>query len=103
GWAPATHGHLSPGPSWNGPRRPDPAPAGGARTPQPRLTSSVSGRITSPPWIGLLDHPQIHERLGLADPFDGAQSLRQEAQERFVGLADGLDQQAVRPRRDHAL
>ena len=31
------------------------------------------------PLVGLLDHPQVDERLGVADAVDGPQTLRQEA------------------------
>src|SRR5262245_36033527 len=54
-----------------------------------------------PPLVRLLDHPQVDEGLGLSDALDRSEALGQEAQQRLVVLADGLDQQVVRARSDH--
>ena len=49
--------------------------------------------------VGLLDQPQVDERLRLAHAVDGPESVGQEGQQRLVVLADGLDEQVVRARR----
>src|SRR5215207_147722 len=49
------------------------------------LGSGTAGEcLAGPPLVGLLDHPQIHEGLGLAHALDGAQLLGQEAQQCLV-------------------
>src|SRR6186997_935482 len=56
--------------------------------------------LARPVLVGLLDQPQVHEGLGLADTIDGTEPVGQEPEERLVVLADGLDEQVVGPGRD---
>src|SRR5215210_3874767 len=62
--------------------------------------AGVSEGSASAPLVGLLDHPQVHEGLRLADAVDGAQLLGQELEERLVVLADDLDEEVERPGSD---
>ena len=57
-----------------------------SRSTRPRLrhargAGSVrrSTRSARPVLVGLLDEPQVHERLGVADAVDGAEAVREEA------------------------
>ena len=68
--------------------------------PATRLRSTSRSSLAGAPLVGLLHHPQVDERFGVPNAVDGPQTLRQEPEQALVVLADGLDEDVVRPGRD---
>src|SRR5512135_841770 len=52
--------------------------------------------LAGPPLVGLLEHPQVDERLSLANAVDRAEPVDDEEQQGVVVHAQGLDEDIVR-------
>src|SRR2546422_361881 len=63
--------------------------------------SGPAPQSASPPLIGLLDHPQVDERLRVTHAVDHPKLVCEEREQGLVVLADGLDQEVVRSGGDH--
>src|ERR1700690_1549791 len=66
-----------------------------------RTTTSTDMSSAGAPLVGLLDHPEVDEGLGVAHAVDRPQLLGQEVEEGRIVLAPDLDQDVVGAGRDH--